>query len=116
MLSSCGEMFRVAPQEPQLVFATAEVSTIRDIVPAIGLCQTKTDRSRKTGIDPISGRELTPFGQGGRAVFLEFFTAVEMAFEIEVVVDGGLNGGELLKTSHRPEPVHDFFSPPQGLM
>ena len=63
-------------------------------------CQTKTDRSRKTGIEPNSGRELTPCGQGLSTVFLEFFTAVEMAFEIEVVVDGGLDGGELLKTSH----------------
>ena len=78
--------------------------------------QTKTDRSRKTGIEPNSGRELTPCGQGLSTVFLEFFTAVEMAFEVEVVVNGGLDGGELLKTSHRPEPVHDFLSSPQGLV
>ena len=75
--------------------------------------QTKTDRSRKTGLDPISSRKLTPFGQGGGSVLLEIFAAVEMTFEIEVVVDGRLDGGELLKTSHRPEPVHDFLSSPQ---
>ena len=79
-------------------------------------CQTKTDRSQRTGLDPISSRKLTPFGQGLSTVFLKFFTAVEMAFEVEVVVNGGLDGGELLKTSHRPEPRHGFFSPPQGLM
>ena len=74
-------------------------------------CQTKMDWSRKTGIEPNSGRGLTPFGQGLSTVFLEFFTAVEMAFEIEVVENRGLDGGELLKTLHRPEPVHCFLSP-----
>jgi hypothetical protein len=59
---------------------------------------------------------LTPFEQGLSTAFLEFFTAVEMAFEIEVVENRGLDGGELLKTSHRPEPRHCFFSLPQGLM
>ncbi len=29
---------------------------------------------------------------------------------IEVVVDGGVDGGELLKTSHEPEPLHGPFS------
>jgi hypothetical protein len=79
-------------------------------------CQTKTDRSRKTGIEPNSGRELTPCGQGLSTVFLEFFTAIEMAFEIEVVENRGLDGGELLETSHRPEPRHDFLSSSQRLM
>jgi len=57
-----------------------------------------------------------PFGQGGASVLLEFFTVVEMAFEVEVVVNGRLDGGELLKTSHRPEPVHDLLWSPQWLM
>ena len=39
-----------------------------------------------------------PFGQYLGTVFLEFFNAVEIAYEIEVVVDGGLDGGALLKT------------------
>ena len=29
-----------------------------------------------------------------------------MAFLIEVIVDGGLNGGEFLQTSYPPEPQH----------
>lgn len=39
-----------------------------------------------------------------------------MALLDEVIVNGGLDGGELLKTSHRPEPHHDFLSPSQWLM
>ena len=70
----------------------------------------------KTDFDTVSGHKLTPFGQGLGTVFLEFFAAVELAFEIEVVVNRGLDGGELLKTSHRPEPVHYFLSSPQRLM
>ncbi len=34
-------------------------------------CQTKTDRSGKTGSDPRSRDELTPFDQGGGAVLFE---------------------------------------------
>jgi hypothetical protein len=36
-----------------------------------------------------------------------------VAFEIEVIVDQGLTGGELLVVSHRPEPGHDLLSPPE---
>ena len=34
-----------------------------------------------------SGCKLTPVGQGGRAVLLEDVAAVEVAVEVEVVVD-----------------------------
>jgi len=68
------------------------------------------------GFVPNSGGELTPFGQGCGSVFLEFFAAVKVAFEVEVIVDGRLDGGKLLKTLHRPEPRHYFLSPPQRLM
>ena len=34
-----------------------------------------------------SGRQLTPFGQGGRTVLSEDVAAVEVAVEVEVVVD-----------------------------
>jgi hypothetical protein len=34
-----------------------------------------------------SGGKLTPFGQGGGAVFLEIRSAVKVAFEIEVFMD-----------------------------
>jgi hypothetical protein len=65
----------------------------------------KTGLVSEGGPSSNSSRELTPFGQGGGSVFLEFFAAVEMAFEIELIVDGRLDGGELLKALHRPEPV-----------
>ena len=32
-------------------------------------------------------RKLTPFGQRGGAIFFEGFAAVEMTFEIEMIVD-----------------------------
>ena len=40
-----------------------------------------------------SGRQLTPFGQRNRAVQLEIVAIGEMAVEIEVVTDGGVDGG-----------------------
>ncbi len=34
-----------------------------------------------------SGCKLTPFGQRGSAIFFEGFAAVEVTFEIEMIVD-----------------------------
>ena len=34
---------------------------------------------------------MTPFGHGGGSVLFEFVAAVEMAFEVETVVDRGMN-------------------------
>ena len=53
-----------------------------------------------------SGGELPPFGQGDLPVFLEPVAVVEVAFEVEVIVDGRMDGGEHLKTSHSSEPEH----------
>jgi len=39
------------------------------------------------------GGKLTPFGQGGGSVLFEFVATVEMAFDVEVVVDRDMNGG-----------------------
>ena len=36
-------------------------------------------------------RKLTPFGQRGSAIFFEGFAAVEMTFEIEMIVDRSMN-------------------------
>ena len=33
-----------------------------------------------------------------------------MALLVEMVVDGGMNGGEFLQTSHAAEPLHGPFS------
>jgi len=40
---------------------------------------------------------LTPLGQGGGSVMFEFVAAVEVAFEVEVVVDRCVGGGEFCK-------------------
>ena len=53
-----------------------------------------------TGCEPRSGNELTPFGQGLGTVFLELIAAIEVTFEIEVIVERGVDRGELLKASH----------------
>ena len=41
----------------------------------------------------ISRRQLTPFGQGDGSVLFEFVATVEMALEVEMVVDRGMNVG-----------------------
>jgi hypothetical protein len=50
-------------------------------------CQTKANWSPKSTITLRSSDKLTPFGQGGGAVFLEGFAAVQMALIAEVIVD-----------------------------
>ncbi len=49
-----------------------------------------------------SCREVTTFGQGGGAVLLECFRCGEMKFEIEMIVDRGVNRGEFLQGLHVP--------------
>jgi hypothetical protein len=52
---------------------------------------------------------LLPLSQSRGAVQLEFISAGEVMFLVEVVVNGGVNGGELLQTSHPPEADHSPF-------
>ena len=40
----------------------------------------------------------------------------EVALLVEVVEDGRVDGGELLKTSHPPETLHRAFSSSEGEM
>lgn len=49
---------------------------------------------------------MPPFGEHNLPILLEPVAVVEMAFEIEVVVDGRMDGGELLETLHSPETKH----------
>ncbi len=58
-----------------------------------GHCQTKTALCQKPYEPVVSGRQLTPLGQGGSAVLLEDIAAVEVAVLVEVVVDRGVDGG-----------------------
>jgi hypothetical protein len=50
-------------------------------------CQTNLSGPAKGADLRCSGRQLTPLNQGGRAVLFEDIAAVEMAAEVEVVVD-----------------------------
>ena len=64
----------------------------------------------------LSRGELTPLGQGSGSVFLEDFTAVQVAVLVEVIVDRGVGGGEFLEGFYIPEPSHRSFSSPEWLM
>jgi hypothetical protein len=50
--------------------------------------------------------KLAPLSESGGAVKLEIVSAVERAFLIEMVVDGGMNSDEFLQTSDAAEPLH----------
>ena len=62
------------------------------------------------------GGKLTPFGLGGGSVLFEFVATVEMTFEVEMVVDRGMNGGEFLKCIYISEPRHCSFSSSERLV
>ena len=63
-------------------------------------CQTNANRSQLADGDEVSGHaQPTPLGKSGGAVQLETVSAVEVAFLVEVVMDGGVDGGEFLQTS-----------------
>jgi hypothetical protein len=68
------------------------------------------DRSR------FSRCELTPLGQGDRTVLFEDVAAVKLTVVVEVIVDRGVGGGELLKGLHVPEFRHRSFSSSEGLV
>ncbi len=77
----------------------------------------KLDRAAAVLSDWRSGRaELTPLGKSSDAISLEVGSADEVALLIEVVVDRGMGGGELLQAAHPPEALHCSFSSSQRLM
>ena len=63
-----------------------------------------------------SGGKLTPFGQGGGSVLFEFVATVEMALEVEMVVDRGMNGDEFLQCFQVSELRHYSFSSSEPLV
>jgi hypothetical protein len=65
----------------------------------------------------ISSRtEHAPLGESGGTILSEILAAVEMAFLVEVVMDGGMDGGEFLQTSHASETQHRSFSSSERLV
>ncbi len=79
-------------------------------------CQSNANRSPKSVNSGFSGSKLTPLGQSGRAVQLEGIAATEMAVFVEVIVDRGMSGGELLKGLHVPEFRHRALSSSKRLV
>ncbi len=74
-------------------------------------CQTNANRPQLADDDEVSGHtEPTPFGESGGAVSLKVASAVGVALLVEVVMDGGVDGSELLQTSHASETQHRSFS------
>ncbi len=65
---------------------------------------------------PPSRGELTPFSERGSAVSLENIAAVEVAVLVEVVVDRGMGGGELLQGLDVPEFRHRTLSSSKRLV
>jgi hypothetical protein len=59
---------------------------------------------------------LTPFSERGRAVLFEVIAAVEVAILVEVIVDGGMDGGEFLPGLYISELRHRCFSSPERLV
>jgi hypothetical protein len=63
-------------------------------------CQTKSNQSPMFLAARLLGGEPLLLSQGRGAVLLEDFAAAEMVFQIEVVVDQGVDGDEFLQSLH----------------
>jgi hypothetical protein len=64
----------------------------------------------------VSRRQLAPFGQRGGAVLLEGFARGEVTFEIEMIVNRGMDRGKLLQGLYVPEFRHRPFPSPEWLV
>ena len=79
----------------------------------ISLMRTGLQYSRNWG---ALGRQFAPLGQGGSAVLFEFGPSVEVTVVVEMVVDRGVCGGELLQGLDVPKARHGTFSSSEGLV
>jgi len=79
-------------------------------------CQSNANQSPKHRTPVLSGRQLTPLSQSCRAVLLKGITAVEMAVEVEMIVDRGVNGSKFLQGLDVSEPGHCSLSSSEWLM
>ena len=77
-------------------------------------CQTNANSSQCSQAGQLSGRvELPPLGESGGSAGLEVLASGEAAVLVEVVGDGGVDGGEELKRLHPPEAEHRPLSSPE---
>ena len=82
-----------------------------------GRCQTDANQSLQGQRGcPLCRTKLTPLGESGGAVELENGAGVKVALQVEMVVNGSMNGGEFLQTSHTSKAQHRPFSSPKWLM
>jgi hypothetical protein len=88
--------------------------------PAGGCCQSRRNKSSLGRSSPKSHarsvRDCKPPGQSSCASLLVDFTAEEVTFLVEMVVEGRVDRGELLKHPYAPEPQHGPFSSSEGLV
>ncbi len=59
---------------------------------------------------------MLSLGHGGRSSVFVVVAADEMAFLVEVVVEGEVDGTELLQRLHQSEPEHGLLSPSERLV
>ena len=60
--------------------------------------------------------KLTPLGKGGGSARFEMLAFQEVAIEIEVVADIGMDGGEFLQVAHAAKTHHRPLSSPELLV
>lgn len=65
---------------------------------------------------PTSGSQLIPFCERRVATLFKVGSATEVTVEVEVVVDGGLNGDEFLQSCRASETLHGPFPSSKRLM
>jgi hypothetical protein len=79
-------------------------------------CQTNLNRPAKGASPRLSGRQLTPLGQGGGTVLSEDVAVIEVTVLIEMIMDRGVDGGKLLQSLYIPKLRHCTLSSSERLM
>ncbi len=125
-------LWRLTDEDPHGVFPTTDakpVSVLIERFREVGLkldgddwesivrhCQTNLSRPAKGAGLRLSGRQLTPLGQGGGTVLSEDVAAIEVSVLIEMIMDRGVDGGEFLQGLYVPELRHRTLSSSERLM
>ncbi len=107
----CGKHGWLVAAQSRPSIPSKVTSEMRTLQPSAWCCQTNSNQSQFPADSVnLSGTKLTPLGESGGACQLEGISAGERSFLVEVVVDGGMDGGEFLQTSHAPKPLHRAFA------
>ena len=80
-------------------------------------CQTNANLSLQGQLScPLCHAQVTPLSESGSAVKLEVFSAVKVAFLIEMIVDRRVDGDEFLQCLRSSEAQHRPLSSSKRLM